>query len=176
MKKGLLVFFLLLIGFIAKAQDGEPFTDRIYFGGNLGLQFGTITNIEVAPIVGYRITHDFSAGIGITYIYYKADYDYFEVTSNIYGGRVFARRTIGENFFLHGEYESLNLDVYDISEDRIAREWVPGLFLGGGYFQPVGNKLGVSVLGLYNVIYDDDKSPYNSPWVIRVGFTVGLFN
>ena len=40
-----------------------PFKDRIFVGGNLGLTFGTITNIEIAPLIGYMLTPSWSAGV-----------------------------------------------------------------------------------------------------------------
>lgn len=156
-------------------SKNSDWKDRIFVGGNLGLQFGTITNIEVSPLVGYRITNNFSAGLGVSYIYYKVKFDNgTEFKTDIYGGRIFARRLITEQFFLHGEYESLNLEFYNINDGSFNREWVSGLFLGGGYFMPISRNAGFSAMALYNVIYDDLKSPYNSPWVIRVGFSVGF--
>ncbi len=155
--------------------EGESIKDRIYFGGNLGLQFGTITNIEVSPLVGYRFTNDFSAGLGVTYIYLKTDYsNYPDFETNIYGYRLFARHNIQEQFYATAEYENLSLEFIRLNDFAKSREWVPGLFVGGGYFQPVGNRAGFNIAALYNVMYDDQKSPYNSPWVFRVGFTFGL--
>ena len=43
--------------------------DRIYFSGNLSLNFGTFTMINVSPLAGYLITKDFSVGIVANYIY-----------------------------------------------------------------------------------------------------------
>jgi len=159
----------------ADETEGSDWKDRVYFGGNLGLQFGTITNVEVSPLVGYRVTDKFSAGLGVTYIYYKIEYSNGqEFETDIYGGRIFARRNLTEQIFLYGEFESLNLEFFNTSDLTVTREWVPGLFLGGGYFMPLGRNAGFSAMALYNVIYDDLKSPYNSPLIIRVGFTVGF--
>ena len=52
-------------------KERKPFKDRIYFGGNLGLQFGNQTYIDISPLIGYKVTEKFSAGFGVTYIYYK---------------------------------------------------------------------------------------------------------
>jgi len=155
--------------------EGSDWKDRIYFGGNLGLQFGTITNVEVSPLVGYRINERLSAGLGISYIYYKIDFDSGpDFETNIYGGRIFGRYNITEQFFAQAEFESLNLEYVDRDTDRIIRDWVPGAFIGGGFFQPIGRNAGFSAMALYNLIYDDEKSPYNDPLVLRIGFSVGF--
>lgn len=179
--KNVILLVLLLLAGVAYGQSGEidqgsDWKDRIYAGGGFGLQFGTITNIEVSPLIGYRITENFSAGLGVTYIYYKIDLDppRDDFETNIYGGRVFARRNITDQFFLHGEFESLNLEFFNVNDGTINREWVPGLFIGGGYFMPLGRNAGFSAMALYNVIHDDLKSPYNSPLVIRIGITAGF--
>ncbi|MEP2771760.1 MAG: hypothetical protein ABJH05_06405 [Fulvivirga sp.] len=160
---------------VGELESGDDWKDRIYIGGGLGLQFGNITNIQVSPIVGYRINEKLSAGIGITYIYYKIKFDNGqEFETDIYGGSVFVRRNLNEQFFLQAEYESLNLEFYNVNDGSVTREWVPGLLLGGGYFMPLGRHAGFSATALYNVIHDDLKSPYNSPLILRIGFTVGF--
>ncbi len=181
MRKLILLICLLLSTTLLLAQTDQDVSngslkDRIYVGGNLGLQFGTITNIEVSPVVGYRFTNDFSAGLGITYIYFKQEISGFEdFETNIYGYRLFARHNIQQQFYAMVEYENLSLERFSVVDGRnIEREWIPGMFLGGGYFQPIGSRAGFNIAALYNVLFDEDKSPYNSPWVFRVGVTLGF--
>ncbi len=178
--KRLLPLIILTICFgqslaqVGELESNADWKDRIYVGGGLGLQFGDITNIQVSPIVGYRINEKLAAGIGITYIYYRIKFDNApDFETNIYGGSVFVRRNLNEQFFLHGEYESLNFE-FPNRDGTFTREWVPGLLLGGGYFMPLGRNAGFSATALYNVIHDDLKSPYNSPLILRIGFTVGF--
>lgn len=182
MRKTCLLLTLLLTfciqyvsGQVGELESGSDWKDRVYVGGGLGLQFGDITNIQVSPVIGYRINDKLSAGIGITYIYYKIKFDSGqEFQTDIYGGSVFVRRNLNEQFFLQAEYESLNLEFFNRNDGSVTREWVPGLLLGGGYFMPLGRNAGFSATVLYNVIYDQLKSPYNSPLVLRIGFTVGF--
>jgi len=65
--------------------------DRIYIGGNFGLQFGNYTIVDLSPQIGYRITDRLTSGIGITYMYLKyTDPVYnFSYKTNIYGGSIF---------------------------------------------------------------------------------------
>ncbi len=166
------LFFNALAQGGPELEEGEKASlwDKMYVGGNLGLQFGTVTYIDISPLVGYRFTNRFSAGPGITYRYLK--YRGFEGAST-YGGKIFARHTLGRQFFLHAEYESLNTQVLEgiSGQSRLVRDWVPGFFAGGGIFQPVGERAAVVIYALYNFLYDNLRSPYQRPWVINVGFT-----
>lgn len=144
--------------------------DKIYVGGNFGMQFGTYTYIDISPLVGYRFTDRLSAGPGITYRFLKIRG--YEANST-YGGRFFARHTVGKQFFLHSEYESLSTQFVDWNRrDRLTRGWVNGFFVGGGIIQPIGERAAVVIYGLYNLLYDQLRSPYQSPWVFNVGFTI----
>lgn len=167
-----LIFFL---GIQAHAQralysDSTSFKDRLYFGGNFGMQFGTVTLIDFSPLVGVMITPKYSAGLGITYQYFK-DRRYYGGESSSYGGRLFNRYNVLPNVFLHGEYESLNYKSYYYDTPR--RIWSNALFLGGGYFAPFGGgRGGANFTFLYNVLHDNIRSPYGEPYVIRVGFVM----
>lgn len=152
-------------------SDSIPFKDRLYFGGNFGMQFGTITLIDLSPLAGVMITPRFSSGLGITYQYFN-DTRYSGGESNAYGGRVFSRFNVLPNIFLHGEYENLNYDNYNFLTERFSRIWSDALFLGGGYFAPFGSRGGANFTFLYNVLHDNLQSPYGEPYVIRVGFVM----
>ena len=173
--KTILTVIIMIISFQAFGQKefdplGNPtFFDRVYFGGNLSLEFGDFTFIDVSPLAGYMITNMFSAGVGATYRYISIrDLD---TDLNVYGGRVFARHNLGQQFFLYTEYESLSNEL--LFADGSRREWVPGFFVGGGLFQGIGGgRAGFVISALYNFLYDNIKSPYNSPWVFRVGLTL----
>lgn len=148
-----------------------PLKDRLYYGGNFAMSFGTITYIDVSPLVGAMVTNRLSGGVGATYQYFN-DRRFIGGNSSLYGGRVFGRYNVFPNFFGHVELESLNFDLYNQNTDRFERTWVPGFFLGAGYFAPFGNRGGANFTFLYNLIHDNRRSPYNEPYVIRVGFVL----
>nr|WP_200974312.1 hypothetical protein [Echinicola sp. 20G] len=177
------IFLWMLLGLSEKAlaqkeiyydeNDQIPFSERLYFGGNLGLQFGYITYVDVSPLVGVMITDKYSAGLGLTYQYLK--YKDFGSSSNVYGGRIFNRYNVLPNLFAHAEYETLNVEAYRYDNNNNVfseREWVPGLFLGGGYFIPFGRRGGMNFTLLYNVLYDNQNLIYTEPYVIRAGFVL----
>jgi hypothetical protein len=182
MRKILFLAILFSLSAYSYAQVQLPlgtkstFGQRLYFGGSMGFQLGTITYVDVSPLAGYMISRKLSAGVGITYRYLK--YRNINYETHIYGGRLFARHNIALfnlPLFLYGEYENLNLEYAkytSISTYELTREWVPSVLVGGGLFQPIGTRAGFMIMALYNLIYDEVRSPYNSPWVVRVGFTM----
>ncbi len=184
MKKNLLSICIILFSLVsAYAQlplierdqnpPSERFIDRMFFGGTFGLQFGTQTYIEIAPVAGYYITPKLSAGLGIKYIYYKINDVYYNYSSNLYGGGPFMRYIVFDNLFLHAEYEILNMEVpeppYNI---YYTRQNVTSIFLGGGYRQMIGSRSSMDFLILWN-INNSTYSPYANP-LFRIGFGFGI--
>jgi hypothetical protein len=175
-------FFLLVLIALstnAKAQDSsmfrkhppkERFLDKVFIGGNLGLQFGTVTFAEISPLVGYRITDKISAGVGITYQYYHYQDKYYNLETNVYGGRIFGRYFFTDYLFGHAEYEYLNLEAFDFYPRR--RVDVESFLAGGGYIQRFGRNSGIVVMILYNFT-ESAYTPYANP-IIRIGLNIGL--
>lgn len=152
-------------------SDSTSFKDRLYFGGNLGLQFGTFTLIDISPLVGVMVTPKLSGGLGGTFQYFN-DRRFQGGEGTSYGGRLFGRYNVLPNIFTHAEYESINWNAYDFFADEFRRTWTNALFLGGGYFVPFGNRGGTNFTFLYNVLHDNRNSYYSEPYVIRVGFVL----
>src|SRR5690554_2459651 len=173
-----LVLAFLFMGKEAVAQrevyleDDPSLKERTFFGGNFSLQFGSLTFIDISPLAGVMLTEKLSTGLSATYQY--LNFRYASSPSSVYGGRVFGRYNITRNIFAHTEFESLNTAYIEQgptpADDRLVRDWVNGMFIGGGYFTPFGNRGGANITLLYNLVYDSKRSPYNEPYVIRVGF------
>jgi hypothetical protein len=172
----ILTTYTLLIAYTGvNAQNTDPRgfePDRLFWGGNLGAGFGTITNVDVSPTLGYMFFDRFGAGLGFTYQYY-ADKRYVPaVTLSITGARVFARLYPLEQLFLHGEYEFLSYttNMYTgIDKERIN---VSGLLGGGGYRYQVGGNSWAYLMILYN-FNETIYTPYSNP-VFRVGVDIGF--
>lgn len=174
-----LFLFLTLLAFKGIAQDStmikkqapkSDFWDKLYTGGNLGVQFGTVTFIEVSPLVGYKITDRISAGVGATYQYYQYHDKYYDLKTNVYGGRIFGRYFFTDYLFAHAEYEYLNLEAFDFYPRR--RVEVGSLMAGGGYVQRFGEHSGIVAMILYNFT-ESLYTPYQNP-IIRIGVNFGL--
>lgn len=174
-----LVLFFAILAFVSIAQDStmlrkqplkSDFLDKFYTGGNIGAQFGTVTFIEISPLVGYKITDRISAGIGGTYQYYEYHDTYYNLKTNVYGGRIFGRYFFTDYLFAHAEYEYLNLEAFDFYPRR--RVDVGSLMAGGGYVQRFGEHSGIVAMILYNFT-ESIYTPYQNP-IIRIGVNFGL--
>src|SRR5690606_34215869 len=98
---GLAIFWIGTISAYAQREiypeDKPPLKDRMYYGGNFSLQFGSLTFIDISPLAGIMITERFSTGLGATYQY--LNFKYANSSSSVYGGRLFGRYNITQNFF-----------------------------------------------------------------------------
>jgi len=149
-------------------QNSDSFSDRVNFGGNFGLSFGTITAIDISPLVVYRVSDKIQVGPGLTYIYYNYKQGRYNYTTTQFGGRFFGRYFILPDVFAHAEIEALNIGVQNADYRGRFTQVYP--LLGGGYKQAFGNNGGVFVTALYNLNYQTNKSAYNSPFILRIGF------
>ncbi len=165
-----------------KEQKRSRYHDsKFFFGGNLGLSFGTYTYIEIAPLAGYKITPRLWAGLGPKYMYLKQD-NYYE--TSIYGLKTFASFTIFKNI---GETIPINIgDIFIYIEDEILsleeiyydpinyvyykgdRNWHNIILLGGGMRFPIGQRSGFSIFVLWG-LSEDAELLYSNP-EIRIGF------
>lgn len=144
---------------------GRPI-DKVFFGGNFGLQVGAVTYINLSPIVGYKVTDRYRVGVGINYIYTN----YFGQKYHLVGGRIFQQFFVWKGIFLHAEYEFMN---YPTGYPVPYRRNIANAFnVGAGYQQNFGRRAFTNVMILYNVIHDRNNTIYNTPWSLR--FTVGF--
>lgn len=171
------LFFTLTDAIQAQELNNNPepkynLKSHLYFGGGFGLQFGSVTLIELSPLVGYKVTSKFSVGLSPTYKYYRYKYSSTQsIENNVFGGSIFARYSIYQGLFAHVEYESLFYNTKEPAQPTYMQQF-NSFFVGGGYSQPIGQNSGMYIMLLWN-LNDTPNSPYVNP-VIRVGFNVGL--
>jgi len=154
---------------IQKEEESQRnFFDRFFVGGNVGAQFGQVTNVVLAPMVGYKLTDRLSLGTRIQYQYINAKIP-TPFSTHVWGGSLFSRYFVFDNFFTHVEYEAINGFFNPSVGDRVM---IPHLFLGGGYIFRFNDNVGLGFTALYEVL-QRTYSPYRNP-IINAGLTVGL--
>lgn len=180
-----LIYFIVLLLFVsasfqesaAQKQRSEtpPLKERIFFGTGLGgLQFGTITNIDVSPVVGIWLLPRLNIAVGPKYEYYK----YYEEKAQFYGGRVYSQFVfikdidkalplgIHLGFFLHAEDEFFRLDYTDGTDWMTPFVNTP--LVGAGISEPLGMKAAMNFMVLWPL--ENYYGLYSEP-EFRISFT-----
>ncbi len=154
-------------------KQEKSFSDKIYYGGNIGLALGSYTMIGVYPLVGYKVTPSLSTGLKVGYEYISDKrYSSNHTTSN-YGASIFARYRIIQPLYVHLEYAGMNYELYNqLGESN--RRWVPFLLAGAGYSQHLGGRTWLVAQILFDVL-QNSNSPYRS-WepFYSIGISAGF--
>ncbi len=186
MKKSLVVIACLMMTVIASGQETvirgtdirPPVSERLFFGGSFGLQLGTITNIEVSPLVGIWLLPRVAVGAGPSFQYYKDPYG----RTSIYGGRAMMQLTLVQDLnnviplglnmgiFVTGEYDGLSLEraFFTTTPGGEGRMYYDSFLAGAGISQPTGKRSSMNITFLWSVT-GNEYSIYDNP-EIRVEF------
>ena len=184
MRRLILAFLVALVPVAALAEESPapdptntrvPLSERIFFGGGIGLAFGDVDYVEVSPLVGLRVAPRVDVGLSLLYRWVSDGRYSPSLDTSDYGGTLFGRFRVAPSVFLEADWEYLNWEYirYDLSTDRTTTS---SFLAGGGYYQPLGGRSSLFFSALYNFSYDDDDpfEPYGSPWVFRAGVGVGF--
>jgi len=157
-------------------KDKKFDVTKLSFGGYLGAQFGTITRVDISPILAYRVVDRLTVGVGLIYQYvnYGNYYPPPIDKAHTYGGRIFPRVFIWESLFAQVEYMILNAEVYDFGGNFPIefRETFHNVFLGAGYNIPIGGNSYLTILLSVNLT---ENLYYPTRRVIySFGFGIGL--
>ncbi len=186
MKKCLIIIAFLLMAIGAAGQEfgtrvpeqKPPVRQRLFFGGSFGLQFGTVTNIEVSPLVGIWLLPRVAIGAGPSFQFYDDPYG----STTIYGGRAMLQFNIIQDLnnliplglntgiFAHGEYEALSLEkaFFTTTPESSGRIYYGSFLIGGGISQPTGRRSSMNILFLWN-LSENIYGLYDNP-EIRIEF------
>jgi hypothetical protein len=155
----------------------SSFSGNWFFGGYVGLSYGAVEYVEVAPFGGYRFSENFGAGLGLLYRYRKDTRGSNDYTASDYGGNLFARYYLFQGVFTQAEYDYTKYEYpTDPSSGATGRSSHESFLLGGGYNTAISHGLGFYLAALYDFNYDsgDPYRLYNSPLQLRVGVSVGF--
>jgi len=173
MNRVLLIAVILAASLAANAQrevsENSKLSERLYFGGGLGMNGGTDPYagryffIGVYPVIGYMVNNQLSVGTSLTYQYYS----YSDVGQEInqYGIAPFARYNFGQ-LFAYTEYSLLSTPTY--YGPSMPRKVFDRFLIGIGFAQPLGGRAALNVMGMYDVIWKRGDYAFASPWVFRV--------
>lgn len=158
-----------------RSKSHIPFKDRLWFGGGIGLNFGSVTAVQIDPLVGVYLDdkRKLSTGLGLSYYYVKYNVPGFDASFNGYGYRVFTRYRVIEQAYLHAEFYHLNIERYNFN-DQLVRIWVPHLLVGGGYREPIGDRASFYLQILWEVLQDRNSVYRGQGPIISGGIGIGF--
>jgi hypothetical protein len=171
-----IVFLFAAVSMVEGQRTREqppPIRERMFFGGSLGLQFGTYTDIQVAPIAGLWVRPRLAIAAGPNFRYYKDPY----YESTMYGGNAYAQFVpvqdinnaipigLHMGIFLHLEDDLLNFDDPLVDNARVTVNTVLG---GFGIRQQMGMRSSINLIFLW-AFNDSVYQLYSNP-EIRISF------
>ncbi len=163
--------------YVSEKPQKKPFLlkDRLWFGGGIGLSFGTVTAIQLDPIVGVYLDRPrkLSLGSGPSYTYYRDNRFAPPLELSLYGYRVFTRYRVIPQAYLHAEFLNMSTVFYNF-ENRLVRGWVPHLLLGAGYVQPLGARTSFYLQVLFEVLQDPHSIYYGQGPILSGGVGFGF--
>ena len=160
------------------AEEKPPLKERLFFGGNFGLQFGTITDIQFSPVVGMWILPRLAVAAGPNFRFYKSPFD----KTVIWGGKAYTEFIVVQDLnnviplglhaglFLHLEDEVLSLESsFFRTPPYESKRFVQNTILaGGGISQQIGRRSSINLTLLW-ALSDSEYGIYGNP-EIRVSF------
>ena len=173
----MLVNLNIVYGQQTGTEQAPPLKERLFYGGNFSLQFGTYTDIEVSPVIGLWVLPRISIAAGPDFQYYK----FFSRGTVIYGGKTYIELLFLQDLdnviplgvhlglFLHVEYEALSLETDFFEAPYDSKRFMLNTFLaGGGIRQQMGQRSSLNFTFLW-VLNNSDYNIYGNP-EIRVSF------
>ena len=158
--------------------------DRLVLGGGLSGGFGNgVFSIGASPMVGYRITNNFMAGVSISVLYASMNKgeqtnpvtlktEKFHARMSMISPGVWTRLNIFSNFFLQAHFEQHFInrwETYPSYTDPTGRTKIslkynmPTLLIGAGYRAAISNKVAFYAGLSYDVLQSATvKNVYDS--------------
>ena len=171
-------------------DEGGSWKHKLWYGTGFDLGYsggsgGNNFRFGLSPMVGYKITENFSVGprLALTYNNYKFQSANGVLKANLlsWDVGVFSRYKILPFLFAHIEYQFENATylatdnsgyyLFDTNTNKLITEQEKrnNFLVGLGYSSSSGGFFGYEVLILYNTTLPENV--IESPFIIRVGFT-----
>lgn len=91
------------------------------------------------------------------------------LSPDVLGYKFFSDYDVVRDFFVHGEFDR-NATGFEKRESYFKRIWTNAAFLGIGRKIRIHPRIDITMLFLYNFLYDHPDPVYPKKWNIRIGF------
>lgn len=126
---------------------------KTYVGGDFSLRFGAQTYLYLAPMIGYDIKYDISAGFNTMYQLFRVKYSTGAIVSDhAFGAGVFVRYRPLRFLLAQAEFDVFNVtDITVLFGDRVN---IPAFQFGLGYAGELGERAYYNLMLMYDFIQD----------------------
>lgn len=153
-------------------KQKKAISEKLFYGGTIGVSFGDYSRIAIYPYLGLRITKKFRMALQIGYEYISDSRSSTKYTASNYGLSVWAQYNIIPALYLHLEPAYYSYETYYIEGEN--RVWVPFVFAGAGLQKKLGARTAVYAQVKFDLL-QDENSPYKN-WdpFFDIGIVVGI--
>jgi hypothetical protein len=155
---GLLILIIFLLPSLLLPQNYLPLDDLddeqrgMFLGGNLSFSGRPTRTVGISPVFGLHIFPDFGVGLGADYYYAKRNEDQI----HSYGGKLFFQYHITKSLYAKSQFSYLNYNGTWL-DTRYDSQYVPYLFVGGGFQRPISSRAILELELLFDVLQDESS-------------------
>ena len=154
----LLILVICLFPAMNIAQNYFPLDDLedenrgMFLGGGLSFSGKPTRTVGVSPVFGIHIFPDFGVGLGADYFYAKRNEDQI----HSYGGKLFVQYHITKSLYAKSQFSYLYYNGTWL-DTRYDSQFVPYLFVGGGFQRPISGRAILELELLFDVLQDESS-------------------
>ncbi len=153
---------------ISSNNSGWTFGGYAGLGGSFGRNSGT--TVYITPRLGYKLTEDFEMGVAGNFSWNNSSYH----SSTMLGVGPFANLYLGRVFYLTSQFQEYFINQRIKTTDQKHSSNEAALYLGAGYMQSLGGRTYMQIGAMYNVLYKEDQSIFDSGFIPQIGVVFGL--
>ncbi len=160
------LFLLASSNIYAQENQTPPKKERkVFYGGGIQLSVSSnYTALGISPSAIYKISDAWAIGSGLGYLYAKNTF--YNYTNHVFNTSLLSIYSPVKGLQLSANYEHYFVKQKIIEGNNLYN--YPSLFLGAGYQVGQYGSIGIQ----YDVLFNEDKSIYNSPLIpyVRIYF------
>lgn len=158
----------------AKIEKWDKIKDKLTYGGNFQVWLNNPFFLFLSPTVGYAPIEKLNVGLGIIYNYTSADYgSYGRYTQSVFGVHSYVRYLVTDGVFVQVQYDKLRQPDFYAAEPN-KKVWVDYVMIGGGFRQPLGDKVALTSAVMYNLTPSPLSIYGSSRLIIQFGIVAGF--
>ncbi|MHC1704665.1 MAG: hypothetical protein AB9846_12225 [Tenuifilaceae bacterium] len=170
-----------------KVVQRKTLKEKLFFGGSIGMVFGTVTRVDILPQAGMWVIPQWAIGVGGRYSYRRERFNIFGGQTNPYKTHIWGlsgftqilpipdfdkvfKNGIRGGIVFQGEWEGLYLDkgtIDPLAANPEGKGWVHLFLAGVGYRVPIGERAALNILVLWDLT-NNRYSPYTTNPLLRV--------